>query len=400
VKYPLDILMAGRSRQELLELTEALEQYGGVDLTTRLIENGHSDPLYNVSKLPEILIYAIDGNDPEGLTALSDRSPAERPPTIVVGPDGDVAQFRAAMHAGARDYLTTPVVAAELTGALDRISQDLQSHRTRKSADLVVVMNAKGGSGASVISTNLARIDSAELERKTILVDMDMQFGSIPTYLNLMSNNGLIRALEDVDELDAVAVDGIVLKYKGGLRVLAASQEEMVLSEEIPQARIASLFRLLGDTYDEIVVDMPRHIDAITSLILQHADKIVLVLEASLAHVRDASRMLHILDNVLGLPRERIQIVVNRYDKSGSVRLPDIREALGFDDIFHLPSDFRRVNNSVNIGLPLIDSARGAPITRRIRELARSLRDPANGQAVSKQGSKLFEWVNLSRVAQ
>jgi pilus assembly protein CpaE len=390
--------LAGRSKPELEKLANILERYGGVDLTTRLIENGHTDPLYNVRRMPEILIYFIGEGDNAGMAALSSRPPSERPQTIVVGPEGDVSQFRSAMRAGARDYLPTPVNPEELAAVLDQITEELQSQRSRKSADLIVVMNAKGGAGASVISTNLACIDSRELDRKTLLVDMDLQFGSIPSYLNLTANNGLVKAIEDVDQLDAVAVDGIVLKYEGGLRVLAASQEDIILNEQIPQARIASLFRLLGESYDEIVVDMPRQIDTINSLILQHADKIVLVMEASLTHVRDAIRMIHILHKVLGLPRDRIQIVVNRYDKGGSVRLADITEALGYDNIFTLPSDFRRVNDSVNIGSPLIDSASGAPLTKKLKDLSMLLK-PEGEHAAPKRGSKLLQWVLPSRTS-
>lgn len=397
MKYPLDILLAGRFKPELDKITQMLDAYGGVDLSVRLIDNGHHDPLYNISRLPEILIYVIGENDSVGLEELSQRPPGDRIPMIVVGPNGDVALFRSAMRAGARDYLTFPADSGEMAAILDQITQELQSKRIRKSADLIVVLNAKGGSGASVISTNLARIDAADLERKIVLVDMDLQFGSVPTYLNLTSNNGLIKAIEDVEQLDAVAVDGIVLKHRDGLRVLAASQEDFILNEEIPQNRVASLFKLLGDSYDEIVVDMPRHIDTISSLILQHADKIVLVMEASLAHVRDTMRMLQILHNTLGLPHDRIQLVVNRYDKTGSVRLSDIREALGVEDIITLPSDFKRVNNSVNLGSPLIDSAPGAPITHGMKELACSLRSGEEALATRKRGPKFFQWVQPSR---
>lgn len=397
MKYPLDILLAGRSRPELEKIEQLLEQYGGIDLTTRVIENGHSDPLYNIQKLPEILIYSIGDMGEDGWVALNERPPSERPYTIVVGPDGDVSQFRAAMRAGARDYLTTPVDMNELAVALDQITLELRSRRSQKTADLMVVIDAKGGSGASVVATNLAHMNSAELQKKTILVDMDLQFGALPSYLNLTPNNGLIKALEDVDNLDAVAIDGIVLKHEGGLRVLAASQDEMLFNEEVPVARIATLFRLLGETYDEIVVDIPRQIDPINSLILQHADRIVLVMEASLAHVRDAKRLLHILNHVLSLPQDRIQIVVNRYDKNGSVRLSDIRDTMATQDIVTLPSDFKRVNDSINAGSPLLDSARGAQITKSILGLAKLLRGPEHNGATSKRSSRLFSWARPSR---
>ena len=397
MKYPLDILLAGRSQAALERIEHLLEQYGGVDLTRKLISNGHSDPLYNVTRQHEILIYVVGDGWEEGLTALAERSPAHRPHTLVVGPDGDIARYRAAMRAGARDYIVEPVTSEELANTLDQITQELQSQRSRKSAELVVVMNTKGGSGASMIATNLAYIDASESDRRTLLVDMDLQFGALPSYLGLPFNNGLMKALKDVEHLDAAALDGLVLKHSCGLRMLAASPEELVLNEEVPQPRVASLFRLLGDSYEKIVFDMPRQVDAISSLILQHADKIVLVMEASLAHTRDAKRLLQILHQVLGLPRERIKIVINRYDKSGTVRSEDVRDAVGFDEVTTLPSDFKRVNQSINIGSPLLQAARSARITRDMVQLTHSLRSAKEQDAAEKPGSRLFAWARPSR---
>ena len=100
MKYPLDILLVGRDRAALQQIGLLLEQFGGVDLTSRLIENGHADPLHNISRMPEILIYAIDEHDADGLKALSAHPASQRPFTLVVGPDSDVSLFRAAMRAG------------------------------------------------------------------------------------------------------------------------------------------------------------------------------------------------------------------------------------------------------------------------------------------------------------
>jgi pilus assembly protein CpaE len=301
------------------------------------------------------------------------------------------------MRAGVKDYLTAPVAVEDLSNSLDQITGELQSQRSRKTADLLVIINAKGGSGASVIATNLAYIDAVEMERRTLLVDMDLQLGAIPSYLNLPHNNGFMKAIENVETLDAAAMDGIVLKHEKGLRVLAASQDKLVFSEDIPQSRIAALFRLLGDTYDEIVVDMPRYLDSKSSLILQHADKIVLMMEASLAHVHDAKLMLELLQQALGLPKERFVVVVNRYDKNGSIRLSDVKEALTCDTIVSLPSDFRRVNNSINIGSPLLESERNAPITKSIGKLAILLRGTEVNMEGSKFGRNFFKRIFTSR---
>jgi len=256
MRYPLEILLAGRSKPELEALEQLLDHHSGVKVSTRLINNGHTDPLYSIGTLPDVLIYVSSELWAEELAALGARPPSERPPTLVVGPAGDFTQFRMAMQAGARDFFTLPVSQEDLASALERISRDLKTETNRKTAKLTVVINAKGGSGASVVATNIAHINALDSERRTLLVDLDLQFGALPVYLNLAPNNGLFQALHDVDKLDGLAIEGLVLKHPGGLRVLATSPDELVMPQEVPGPRVAALFELLAESYDEIIVDM------------------------------------------------------------------------------------------------------------------------------------------------
>ena len=393
MRYPLEILLAGRSKPELEALEQLLDHHSGVKVSTRLINNGHTDPLYNIGTLPDVLIYVSSELWAEELAALGARPPSERPPTLVVGPAGDFTQFRMAMQAGARDFFTLPVSQEDLASALERISRDLKTETNRKTAKLTVVINAKGGSGASVVATNIAHINALDSERRTLLVDLDLQFGALPVYLNLAPNNGLFQALHDVDKLDGLAIEGLVLKHPGGLRVLATSPDELVMPQEVPGSRVAALFELLAESYDEIIVDMPRQIDPVTSLVIQHADRILVMMEASLAHVRDAKRLLQILHQVLGVPDDRIKVVINRYDKNGSLQKTDIKNTLEQPDVMRLPSDFRRVNESVNLGSPLYDMARGAPITKRLLGLSRALTNQAPDKETTRRGRGFFNWV-------
>ena len=393
MRYPLEILLAGRSKPELEALEQLLDQQSGVKVSTRLINNGHVDPLYNVGTLPDALIYVSSDLWAEELAALGARPPRERPPTLVVGPAGDFTRFRMAMQAGARDFFTLPVSQEDLASALERITRDLKTETNGKTANLTVVINAKGGSGASVVATNIAHINAQESERRIVLVDLDLQFGAVPVYLNLTPNNGLLKALHDVEKLDSLAIEGLVLKHPGGVRVLATAPDELVMPQEVPGSRVAALFELLAESYDEIIVDMPRQIDSLTSLVLQHADRIVVMMEASLAHVRDAKRLLQILHQVLGVPEDRVKVVINRYDKKGSLQKTDIRNTLEQQDIMTLPSDFRRVNESVNLGSPLYDMARGAVITKHLMGLSRAVTNQAPDQQTVRHSGGFFNWV-------
>ncbi|RLA51553.1 MAG: pilus assembly protein CpaF [Gammaproteobacteria bacterium] len=394
MRHPIEILLAGRSREGLKSLEEIMNRQPGVKVKTRVISNGHTDPLHDVAPLPDALIYVVSDMWDEELAALSARPPAARPPTLVVGPEDNVNLFRMAMRAGARDFFTLPVSEVDIAAALERLAGELYAAGTKKAADLTVIINAKGGSGASVVAANVAYIKSLDKDRRTVLVDMDLQFGAVPVYLDLTPNNGLLRALHEIDKMDGLAIEGLMLKHSSGLRVLATSADELVMSHAVPESRVAALFELLGSSYDEIVVDMPRQFDDITSVVVSRADRVVVMMEQSLAHLRDAKRLLMILQRVLGVDGDLITIIVNRYEKKGGLELKDIQKALGHDDVISLPGDFRRVNESINLGVPLYETAKNAPITKGLRSLSRLLGNQNSEQeSVAHKRPGLFNWV-------
>ena len=114
-----------------------------------------------------------------------------------------------AMRAGARDVVSPPYDAEDLTARLIELSQETHAGKTRASARLVAFLNAKGGSGSSFLAANVAAALAAKAAGRTMLVDLDVQFASLPSYLNLPPGNGLIKALESAESLDVPRSPGM-----------------------------------------------------------------------------------------------------------------------------------------------------------------------------------------------
>jgi len=140
------------------------------------------------------------------------------------------------------------------------------------------------------------------------------------------------------------------------------------------------------------VVDLPRWIGGSTAAVLEHADRILVVLEQSVAHLRDAKRLMSILRQEIHVGAARITVVVNRYGKGNAVELSDIRDALPDHEIVTLSNDFRRVSESINIGTPLPELAHKAPVTRDLVKLAGQLREDTQHSRKKTGGWSLFGW--------
>ncbi len=371
MKTPFKVLVAGRSKPEISHLVELLKMLPGLTVETRYMSNGHGDPLHGLDAAPpELLVLNLSDQWSEELQTLSSRSPATRPPMIVVGPADNMEVLRKSMHAGACDFLSRPVPEHELADSVRKLQKDRHEATRQGSARFTVLVNAKGGSGASVLACNLAHLLAVSREKRTALIDLDIQFGALALFLDLHPQYHLRDVLEAGNSLDAVALEGFMAKHPSGLHMLGPPADDMMLSSDIPVQNLELLLKLLGSSYEHVVIDLPRQIDPIANQVLERADQLLIVIQQSLGHIRDAVRLLAALIDGLGIGRDKIRIVVNRYDPKHSIKLADIEQTLQHKRLETLPNDFRRVAESVNLGIPLHDYAPKAPITRELNDLA------------------------------
>lgn len=378
----LEILTVGRDRDELAELGRALGKVSGFHVDSRHVSNGHVDPLHAVSALPDVLVLCLSANWREELQSLADRPPATRPPVVVVAPSGDPQVMRLSMQAGARDFYTRPVDYDDLLSTLQQMEQYSEASPQDKTG-LTVIMNAKGGSGASLVSANLAYAMKHDLDLHVALVDMDIQFGNLGLYLDLVPERGLLDALEVADELDKVALQAYMMKHHSGVEVMATTHNQVALPGEVDAGRLNRLLDTLLDAYDHVVIDLPRQIDLLTTTVLERATHVVLCMQQNLTHVKDACRLRSILQEELGISDRRMILAINRYDARNAVTLADIHKNLAGPAQVIIPNDYKRVSENVNLGIPLYEQARGAPISKAINNLMQEI---CGHQSLPKQG--------------
>jgi pilus assembly protein CpaE len=277
------------------------------------------------------------------------------------------------MKAGARDFLTEPVDATELITTLTRLARERAGTRGTTESRLTAVMNAKGGSGATLLACNLAHIMASRLALRVGLIDMDLQFGTLPLYLDLERSQGLINALAESHDLDAISLDAMAAKHASGVRVFGAMSDEVLLPSELDTLQLDRVMRVAQSLYDHVVVDLPRQIDPVTTAVLERANIVLLVIQESVAHLRDAKRLVSILVRELQVAPQDIQILVNRHQPRSMVTRADIERALGDHAVHVIPNDFKLVGECVNLGLPLAERNRKAALTRSLDALAESI---------------------------
>ena len=97
--------------------------------------------------------------------------------------------------------------------------------------------------------------------------------------------------------------------------------------------------------------------------------------------MRGARRMLNVFRN-LEYPVHKTELVVNRYEKSGDLRIKDIEDVLGNRIHRTIPNDYAAVAASVNQGVPVEQLANGSSVSAAMTEWCEHLQGkPARGHS-------------------
>jgi Flp pilus assembly CpaE family ATPase len=102
------------------------------------------------------------------------------------------------------------------------------------------------------------------------------------------------------------------------------------------------------------------------------ADELLLLTTAEVPALRNAWRRLRLFDR-LGVERENIRLVLNRWSRSSPVTKKDIESNLGIEISLSLTDDPKLMYNAINYGRLLEDVNKRAPLTREVASLAQAL---------------------------
>ncbi|WP_137804562.1 AAA family ATPase [Pseudomonas sp. G(2018)] len=370
-KAGLRLLISSRDAASLRDLQGVCQRMPSLEVSTRLVSNGHVDPLYGLDRMPDLLLLRVSHLWREELAALLQRPAHERPPMLVCGLLSEQEGMRLAMQAGARDVLPEPVAETELVAALNRLVMEVRTGSGTE-GKLIAVISSKGGSGGTMLACNLAQQLSLK-GGSTLLLDMDLQFGSVTHYLDVAQAHSHLEVLHQIDGMDSIALRGFCSHFSPTLHVLGGRAGELCLPQDAQPEQLDTLLQLARASYGWVVIDLPRQIDHLTGSVLEQVDRVYVVVQQSVSHLRDASSLVRILREDLGVRGDQLQIVVNRYDKAAAISLKDIGEALRCTNLSKLPNDFNLVSQSQNTGVPLGLHAPRAAITAALRDMAEDL---------------------------
>ncbi|SFB33312.1 pilus assembly protein CpaE [Collimonas sp. OK607] len=274
------------------------------------------------------------------------------------------------MRAGVREVLPSPVTASALEAAVSRIAAKRIGSHVRTLGRILAFMPCKGGSGATFLATNLG-YQLAEA-KSVLLIDLNLQFGEALSFVHDGApTSTLADVARDISRLDATFLAASTVRVAPNYSILAAPEDPAQAMEMKPE-HIDVILNLAVTQYDFILLDVGRTLDTLTIKALDRADRIFPVLQAGLPYIRNAKKLLTIFKS-LGYPMDKVELIVNRYEKSGEVGIDQIRNSLGTVTLHTVPNSYKEVNASINHGDPMMEAARSNAVTRNLAAFALSL---------------------------
>jgi pilus assembly protein CpaE len=138
-----------------------------------------------------------------------------------------------AMQAGVSEFLTKPVTPEAVVSAVERVWRKTgkKIEQTRRApGELFVVFGAKGGSGGTTLSTNLA-IEIHRLSRKRVLlVDLDLELGETALLLGVEPEFSIVDLVRNFHRVDTGLLASYIERHESGVELLTRRRTEDVQS--------------------------------------------------------------------------------------------------------------------------------------------------------------------------
>jgi len=202
--------------------------------------------------------------------------------------------------------------------------------------------------------------------KSTVLLDLARPVGNAHLLLDLNPRFGIRDAAENIDRLDSHFLGGLLTTHKTKLAILGgALQPEQW--DSIPAALLDRVANVAQANFDVVLADVGSQFGSDWTALLQASRMILLVAETNVPALWNLERRLGALQG-LGIDQQKVRIVINRFHKGDQETLKGVEKNLKRSIFAFIPNDFRKANNSINLGSPMIENHNN--LTSEYRDLA------------------------------
>ncbi len=343
------------------------------------IETYHSVPT------PNVIILETEGSKDilEGLDELATVCDAGTR-VVVIGNENDVAPYRELVRRGVSDYVIGPVETLDVVRAICGLFSASEAVAVGR---IIAVVGAKGGVGASTVAHNVAWAIAHDLALDSVVIDLDMAFGTASLDYNKDPLQGIANAVFAAERPDSAFIERLLAKCNDHLSLLAAPAT-LDRVYDFGADAFDAIFDTMRLTTPCIVLDIPHQWSGWTRRALVGADDILIVAEPDLANLRNAKNMLSMLK--AARPNDRPPLYC--LNQVGMSKRPEITprefaKAMEIQPIASIPIDSRMFGTAANNGQMIAEISANHRISKLFVQIAQQV--TGRGEGKKPRGSLL-----------
>ena len=322
---------------------------------------------------------------------------------ILITEDVSTAALHQLLREGGDEFIPYPLPEAELARAIERVLTPIEQIPTQPDDEVrlkptgthdgvvIPVHGMAGGTGATTFAVNLAwelaNVSKTETPR-VCLLDLDLQFGTVSTYLDLPRREAVLELLSDTEVVDSEAFMQALLPYEQKIHVLTAPTDMIPLDMVTPED-IGRLIGIARANFDYVVIDMPSTMVEWSQTILEAAHVYFAMLELDMRCAQNTLRLKRALQSE-DLPFEKLRFALNRApgftDLNGKSRVKRLADSLGISIEVLLPDGGKQIGQTNDHGAPLGVALPKNALRKEIAKLAKSVHDVNQADEAAAKG--------------
>lgn len=346
--------------------------------------------LPKLSGAPTVVVLGPSCSDGDVLNSV-ERSLSGRSDVgvVLVADELSTTVLQLALRSGVKDVLTLQGDTLQIVEAIERVGNSLRSSPSalpvtslpvltgggdgQEMGRVTTVFSTKGGSGKSVIATNLAVVLAERSEGPVVLVDADLQFGDVAVMMKLAPTHTVVDAVSNIERLDASLLESLLATHESsGLRVLPAPLEP-AFADQIGASEMVKIIEILRRFCAHVVIDTPAYFNDVVLGLVEVSDDVLLVAGMDIPNIKNVKIGLQTL-RLLNTPMEKLRLILNRANSKVKLDIGGVERTLQVSAEALIPSDVI-VPQSVNKGVPFVMSHPKSGVAKSIRALADLLLD-------------------------
>jgi pilus assembly protein CpaE len=300
-------------------------------------------------------------------------------------------------------YVLKPIDEVEIVQVLRRAKHSKQKpisivekviEQEEQSGRIVTLYSTMFGVGKTTLGVNLAAALSLQEAGKICIVDADLQFGDVASYLDMSPASTIADFAVSIDKKNPAS--GFLTNWQSKVDLLA-SPIKVEEAELITPYTMGGALNSLTETHDIVIVDTPVGFSDLTINIIDSSDVVLFI--CNVDYVPSIKNMRVGLDLLKNLGYDgKVELVLNRDKAKKMLDARQVESILETTFRYRIVNDYEISVQAIKTGSPFVITQPSSTISRQVKEMASGiLKRMGESDENVKEKKSLLQRIGISR---